>query len=191
SPDVLAVGGTALTLGSGNTWSSEVGWSGSGGGPSAYVSQPAYQAGVVTSMTRRANPDGAHNASPSTGYAAYDPDHYKGTSYGWVTVGGTSAGAPQWAALLAIADQGRAAAGQAALDSTSPQEVMTILYTNPGDFHDITSGTSTGSPNYTAGTGYDYVTGLGSPMADLVIGSLDGTTSTSPPDTPVVSPPPP
>ena len=54
---------------------------------------------------------------------------------------------------------------------------MTTLYKNPGDFHDITSGTSTGSPHYSAGPGYDYVTGLGSPMANLVVGSLDGTST--------------
>jgi subtilase family serine protease len=48
SPNVLSVGGTALTLGAGNVWSSEVGWSGSGGGPSAYEAQPSYQTGVVT-----------------------------------------------------------------------------------------------------------------------------------------------
>jgi hypothetical protein len=189
SPNVLAVGGTALTLGSGGTYSSETGWSGSGGGPSAYVTQPSYQSGVVTSTTMRANPDVAYDAAPSTGYAVYDSYQYSGTSYGWMTIGGTSAGAPQWAAILAIADQGRAAYGQPAVDSSSAQEVMTTLYKNPGDFHDVTSGTSTGSPNYTAATGYDYVTGLGSPMVNLIIGSLDGTGSTSTPDTLVVSAP--
>ncbi len=188
SPNVLAVGGTALTLGANNAWSSETGWSGSGGGPSAYESQPSYQSGVVTATTMRANPDVAYDASPNTGFAVYDSDPYSGTSYGWLTVGGTSAGAPQWAAILAIADQGRAAASQPALDSSSAQEVMTILYKNPGDFHDITTGTSTGSPNYTAGPGYDYVTGLGSPMVNLVVGSLDGTTTTAP-DSLVVSVP--
>ena len=177
SPNVLAVGGTQLTLAANGTWSSEVGWSGSGGGPSAYEAQPSYQSGVVTGTTMRANPDVAYDASPNTGYAVYDSDPYEGTSYGWMTVGGTSAGAPQWSAILAIADQGRAASGQAALDSANAQQVMDILYKNPGDFHDITGGTSTGTPNYTAGPGYDYVTGLGSPMANLVIGSLDGTST--------------
>ena len=56
---------------------------------------------------------------------------------------------------------------------------MNILYENPADFHDITSGTSTGTPNYSAGPGYDYVTGLGSPIANLVVGSLDGTSTAS------------
>ena len=108
---------------------------------------------------------------------------------GWVAVYGTSAGAPQWSAILAIADQGRAAAGLSALNSSGAQQVMDILYQNPGDFHDITSGTSTGNPEYTAGPGYDYVTGLGTPMVNLIVGSLDGSTSTTPPDTMVVSAP--
>ncbi len=187
SPNVLAVGGTQLTLTSSGAWSAETGWSGSGGGPSAYENQPTYQKGTVTSTTMRANPDVAYNASPSTGYAVYDSVPYSGTTYGWLQVGGTSAGAPQWSALLAIADEGRVAARQAPLNSTNPQQVMDILYQNPGDFHDITSGTSTGSPNYTAGPGYDYVTGLGSPMANLVIGSLEGSTTTSTP-TPTPTP---
>ncbi len=50
---------------------------------------------------------------------------------------------------------------------------MSILYANPGDFHDISSGTSTGTPNYSAGPGYDYLTGKGSPIANLIVGSLD------------------
>ena len=112
--------------------------------------------------------------------SVYDSVQYDGTSSGWWQVGGTSAGAPQWSALLAIADQGRALSGQSALNSTpSPQQVMSILYANPADFHDITSGTSTGSPNYSAGIGYDYVTGMGSPIANLVVGSLVGTSTAS------------
>jgi len=180
SPNVLSVGGTALTVGAGNVWSSEVGWNGSGGGPSAYESQPSYQTGVVTQTSAsRATPDVAYDASPSTGVSVYDSVPYQGQTLGWVEVGGTSAGAPQWSALLAIADQGRALSGQPALNSTVPQEVMNILYKNPAAFHDITSGTSAGSPPYSAGPGYDYVTGLGSPMANLVVGSLVGTSTAS------------
>jgi hypothetical protein len=60
---------------------------------------------------------------------------------------------------------------------------MNILYKNPGDFHDITTGTSQGSPSYSAGLGYDFVTGLGTPIANLVVGSLRGTSSTTSNDT--------
>jgi hypothetical protein len=185
SPDVLGVGGTALSLGAGNAWLSETGWSGSGGGPSLYESQPSYQSGVVTqTSTARATPDVAYDASPSTGVAVYDSYPYERQILDWIEVGGTSAGAPQWSAILAIADQGRAASGQPALDSTNPQQVMGILYQNPSALHDITSGTSTGSPEYSAGSGYDYVTGMGSPMANLVVEALDGTSSPAPPPSP-------
>ena len=176
SPNVLAVGGTALTLTSGGAYGSESGWSGSGGGPSAYEAQPAYQAGVVTLTTRRANPDVAYDASPSTGFAVYDSFSAGGSTPGWIQVGGTSAGAPQWAALLALADQGRALSSLPALDSSSPQEVMTTLYKGAGtaEFHDVTTGSSSGSPTYSAAPGYDYVTGLGSPQANLVVQALVG-----------------
>ncbi|MGC8640522.1 MAG: DUF4082 domain-containing protein [Isosphaeraceae bacterium] len=188
SPNVLSVGGTTLNLTSTNGWSSEIGWSGSGGGPSAYESQPSYQNGVVTqTSTARATPDVAYDASPYTGVAVYDSLPYEGSTLGWIEVGGTSAGAPQWSALLAIADQGRALTGQAPLNNTSPQQVMNILYANPADFHDITSGTSTGTPNYSAGPGYDYVTGMGSPITNLVVGSLVGTSTTGSYDKLVVS----
>lgn len=182
SPNVLSVGGTALSLASGSTWAGETGWSGSGGGPSAYEAQPSYQAGVVTQATTRANPDVAYDASPSTGFAVYDSFATSNGVPGWMQVGGTSAGAPQWAALVAIADQGRALSGLPALNSTNPQEVLTTLYQGAGsaEFHDVTSGGSTGSPAYSAGPGYDYVTGLGSPVANLVVQSLVGV-PTSPP----------
>jgi hypothetical protein len=192
SPNVLSVGGTSLYLAGGNTWSSEAGWSGSGGGPSAYESQPVYQNGVVTqTQSARATPDVAYDGSPNTGVAVSDSFPYQGTNYGWFQVGGTSAGAPQWSALLAIADQGRSLSGQPALDSINPQEVQGLLYANPASFHDITSGTSSGSPNYSAGPGYDYVTGVGSPIANLVVNSLDGSSTVPPtaPDTLVLSAP--
>jgi hypothetical protein len=191
SPNVVAVGGTTLTLNANNNWLTESGWSGSGGGPSGYESQPAYQSGVVSqTSTARANPDVAYGASPSNGFAVYDSVPYSGTVYDWLAVGGTSAGAPQWAALFAIADQGRVLSGQQPLDSTSPTQAQTILYSgsNRADYHDITSGTSTGSPNYSAGVGYDYVTGLGSPIANLVAQSLVGV-AVAPSDHLVVSGP--
>ncbi len=185
SPNVLAVGGTALTLNANGSYGSETGWSGSGGGISAYESMPSYQASANTGASNRSNPDVAYNASPNTGFAVYD-SYQNG---GWTQVGGTSAGAPQWAAILAIADQGRALAGLPALNSTNAQEVMTELYqAQATDFHDITSGTSTGSPNYTATAGYDFVTGLGTPIVANVVNTLDGGV-TALPDTITVSAP--
>ena len=100
---------------------------------------------------------------------------------GWEQVGGTSAGTPQWAALIAIANQGRSLAGKASLDGVSA--TLPALYTlatsttYTSDFHDITSGAS----RITRATkGYDLVTGLGTPRANVVVAALvGGTTSAS------------
>jgi subtilase family serine protease len=178
SPNVLAVGGTQLTTDSLGNYLSETGWSGSGGGISAYYSQPAYQKGVVTqSSTMRTVPDVAYNGSGSSPFAVYD------TGYGgWVQVYGTSAGAPQWAALVAIADQGRALAGQGALDGAS-QTLPTLYQLPAADFHDITSG-SNGA--YSAGPGYDLVTGRGSPVANAIVSGLVNAGSSGPGTGPTV-----
>jgi subtilase family serine protease len=165
SPNVLAVGGTSLNTASNGTYVGETAWNGSGGGNSAFESRPAYQTGFQTS-TRRSTPDVAYNADPSTGVYTYDS--FNGA---WFQVGGTSAGAPQWAALVAIANQGRALAGKSALDG--PSQTMYALYkmTQPSyaaDYHDIVAG----SNGYSAHTGYDLVTGLGSPKASAVVNQL-------------------
>ena len=180
SPNVVAVGGTTLSgLDSAGdyTSASETGWSGSGGGLSGgttaqgFESQPSYQQGVVTqSSTVRANPDVAYNADSSTGYPVYD-SYTNGSSAPWEQLGGTSAAAPQWAAMVAIADQGRALAGVGSLDGPS-QTLPKIYSLSANDFHDITSGLSFGSPIYSAGPGYDLVTGRGTPIANLVVADL-------------------
>ena len=113
--------------------------------------------------TRRTNPDVAYDANPSTGVPVYDSYD---TSTPWGQWGGTSIAAPQWAAVFAIADQARAAAGEGPLSSTQALSLLYGTYNSPSyssDFHDITSGTSTGHPKYSAGPGYDLVTGLGTP----------------------------
>lgn len=190
SPNVVSVGGTSLYVSSGN-YSSESGWSGSGGGISSYESQPSYQNGVVTqSTTRRANPDVAYDSDPSTGFAVYDSFN-NGSLRPWSQFGGTSAAAPQWAALAAIVDQGRALAGLGSLDGRT--QLLPALYKlAASDFHDVTSGSSSGSPNYSAAAGYDLVTGRGTPIANRVIADLVvwGTSSTSPTPTPTPTPSP-
>jgi sugar lactone lactonase YvrE len=184
SPNVVSVGGTTLAnLNSAGNYSSasESGWSGSGGGISAYETQPAYQKGVVTqSTTMRTDPDISYDADPATGFPVYDSFN-NGTVLPWGQWGGTSDAAPQWAALVAIADQGRALAGLGSLDG--PTQTLPALYAAPaGDFHDITSGSSFGTPSYSAGPGYDLVTGRGTPCANLLINYLvspNGFTSTT------------
>lgn len=170
SPNVLAVGGTTLDAGSNGSYVSETAWSNSGGGASQYEAEPAYQQSVQ-SYGARTSPDVAYDANPATGFSVYDS--YSGND--WFTVGGTSAGAPQWSALMAIADQARGSAGTLA-------NAQANLYNLPStDFHDITSG----SNGYSAGPGYDLVTGRGSPIANLIVDGLAGATSTpSPSPTP-------
>jgi subtilase family serine protease len=178
APGVLAVGGTQLSTDSTGNYLSETAWSGSSGGISAYESVPNYQSGLVpygmtSSITGRAVPDVAYNGSSSSAYAVYDTTGYGG----WIGVYGTSAGAPQWAALVAIADQGRALQGQGTLDGQT-QTIPTLYSLPSSDFHDITSG-SNGA--YAAGPGYDLVTGLGTPIANLVVqGLVTSSTSSGP-----------
>jgi hypothetical protein len=163
SPNVLAIGGTSLTLGPGNNYGSEKAWSGSGGGVSLYESKPSFQMTLAGSM--RSTPDVALNGDPNTGYYIYDTVTYAGIT-GWFQYGGTSAGAPQWAALIALADQGRALLGRGSLGNA-----QAFIYRLPAsDFHDITKG----SNGYIAGLGYDLVTGRGSPNAKLVVQHLVG-----------------
>jgi hypothetical protein len=182
SPNVLAVGGTNLIL-NGNNYVSETGWGdafgSSGGGPSAYEPQPAYQAGVVpASMSTvggkayRTNPDVSYDADPATGFPVCD-SNYNGAATPWFSsaIGGTSDAAPQWSALIAIADQGRVADGYKSLDG--PSQTLPILYAaSSSSFHDVTSGSSTGSPAYSAKAGYDLVTGRGTPIANDVVSEL-------------------
>ena len=178
SPNVLSVGGTTLKLNAAGNILSESGWSGSGGGISADEAQPSYQKGIVTqSTTKRTSPDVSYDSDPNTGFPVYD-SYNNGSTAPWSQFGGTSDAAPQWAALIAIADQGRIQAGLPTLSST---QTLTNLYALPtSDFHDITSGTSSGSPRESAGVGYDLVTGRGTPIVNLVVAGLVGTTSTTP-----------
>jgi subtilase family serine protease len=165
SPNVLSVGGTTLSLDSSSVRASETAWSGSSGGVSSYESAPAFQSGAQKTG-RRTTPDVAYDANPSTGVAVYDSVTYAGQS-GWFAVGGTSAGAPQWAALVAIANQGRVLNGAASL-----QNLPGGLYSLPSSaFFDVTSGSN--ARHYAAG-GYDLVTGLGAPMANAIIQDLVG-----------------
>jgi subtilase family serine protease len=162
SSHVLSVGGTSLTLDDQGNYLGETGWSGSGGGYSAYVAEPSYQYSAQTTGSR-SNPDVAYDADPYTGFSVYTT---VGGS-GWETFGGTSAGAPQWAALVAVSNQKRALAGLGSLDG--PNQTLPRLYTLPSShFHDIVSGYN----GYYAGPGYDLVTGQGTPYADRIANSL-------------------
>ena len=191
SPNVVAVGGTTLSINTSSpyNWAGETGWSyqyyassgvwaGGGGGQSLYESEPSYQDAVQTS-TMRQIPDVAFDADPNSGVYVYDSYGYSGLVAG---VGGTSLAAPCFAGLIAVANQLRTDAGLATLDPYgNPTQTQTLLYQlagsssdyNPsGDYHDITSGNN----GYSAAAGYDMVTGLGSPVANLLVPALVGNT---------------
>lgn len=164
-PYVLAVGGTTLSLGAGGAVSAESAWSGSGGGVSLYEGKPSYQ-NLVNSYAKRGIPDVSYDADPATGFAVYDTVAYSGQT-GWFRVGGTSAGAPQWAAIIAVANQLRAAAGQPPFGSSSFQ-IHQQIYALTAGLADITSGTNGSCGTVCAArSGYDFVTGLGSPRAGV------------------------
>ena len=177
SPNVLAVGGTSLSLNADNSYNSETGWGyfsnssgtfiGSGGGISQYESEPAYQQ-RVQSTGSRTTPDVSFVADPATGAWIADPYNLD-PSNPWEVVGGTSLSAPCWAGLIALVNQGRAAAGQPTLNSSSPTETQQSLYSlSQNDYHVITSG----SNGYSAAAGYNLVTGLGTPVANLLVPDL-------------------
>jgi subtilase family serine protease len=169
SPNVVAVGGTSLSLNPNDSYLSESGWIYGGGGISTVEAQPSYQKGVVTqTSTHRAVPDVAFDADPNTGVAVFD-SYNNGPSSPWEQFGGTELAAAAWAGLIAIADQGRALQGESSLDGAT-QTLPKLSSLPPSDFHDVT----TGNNGYPAGPGYDLVTGLGSPMANLLVPALAG-----------------
>ena len=168
SPHVLACGGTKLQ-GSGSSISSEVVWNelaanegATGGGVSNVFPLPSWQSGSnVPKPTNPAGgrgvPDVSGDADPSTGYAI----RVDGKN---MVIGGTSAVAPLWAGLIAVAN---------AQNGKSAGFIQPAIYSTKGKaaFNDITSGTNyTGTPvGFKAGTGWDACTGLGSPIGTKLI----------------------
>ncbi|HLI85811.1 MAG TPA: S53 family peptidase [Bryobacteraceae bacterium] len=171
SPHVIGVGGTSLYLWNG-TYLGELAWSGSGGGLSAYEAKPVYQQNLMPLALllgkTRGVPDVAYDSDPATGVPVYDTYGYSG----WIEVGGTSAAAPQWAALIAIVDAVRALAGKSPLSAAS---VLPAIYSSAygANLHDITLGSNGGcGPVCFAKKQYDFITGEGSPRADSLIPAL-------------------
>ena len=172
SPHVLGCGGTALSV-SGTSITSEVVWDdlaggggASGGGVSTVFALPTWQANsnvpaASTSAGGRGVPDVAGDASPETGYnVSFDGQNQ--------VVGGTSAVAPLWAALIALINQQRGSS----VGFINP----TIYASAENGFNDITSGNNGA---FSAGPGWDACTGLGSPNAAQLATILAATTTTA------------
>jgi kumamolisin len=168
SPHVLACGGTKLE-GSGSSINSEVVWNeltnnegATGGGVSNVFPLPSWQAGSkVPKPTNPAGgrgvPDVSGDADPSSGYVV----RVDGKT---MVIGGTSAVAPLWAGLIAVAN---------AQNGKSAGFIQPAIYSAKGKaaFNDITSGTNySGTPvGFKAGPGWDACTGLGSPIGTKLI----------------------
>jgi kumamolisin len=165
----VAVGGTDLTTnGPGGPWQSETAWLDSGGGPADDgFAIPSWQVGVANSAnqastTIRNVPDLAAEANT---------DNYlcdQGSCTG--DYGGTSFAAPRWAGFLALVNQQAVAGGNSTLGFINPA----IYSLGKGAsyhaaFHDINSGSNN---KYSAGPGYDLVTGWGSPNGTGLINAL-------------------
>jgi kumamolisin len=163
SPNVLACGGTHLegaggTIQKENVWNDPNGGA-TGGGYSDVFGLPSWQAAIPKrpGKSARGLPDVAGDADPATGYRI-EVDGQE------TVVGGTSAVAPLWAGLVALMNQ---------------QHTTTFGFLNPRlyalansqSFHDITQGSN---GNFTAGSGWDACTGLGSPDGAKLLAALAG-----------------
>ncbi len=157
SPHVVCTGGTSIHRNSttGN-FAGETGWSGSGGGPSTFEARPPYQNVIVGIVgTKRGAPDFSFDADPNSGVSVFDSTACQGVS-GWLVFGGTSVASPSLAGIVNLAGS--------KYSSTSNE--LTTIYScystascYASDFRDITSGTA---GSFTATTGWDFVTGVGS-----------------------------
>jgi len=151
----------------------EIGWIDAGGGFSHVFAAPGYQGSLPTGSTpigaMRGVPDVAFQASSRTGPLVYDTGAGAG---GWFIVGGTSCSSPQFAGLVAIADQ---IAGHG-LGQINP--TLYSLANGPdygSDFFDVTTGNNQANPDvpgYPASSGWDPVTGLGTPNAANLVPAL-------------------
>ncbi len=173
--NVVSVGGTDLTTASaGGAWKSETAWVDSGGGISPdKIAIPSWQqlAGVINSSnkgstTLRNGPDVSANAN-FTFYVCADQTTCTANDYG-----GTSFAAPMWAGYIALVNQQLKANGFSTIGFINPYLYSFGVSSSYGtDFHDVTSGKS---GSYSAVTGYDLVTGWGSPNGQGLINALVG-----------------
>jgi kumamolisin len=176
-PYVTGVGGTNLSVTVSDTRSSEIVWSGGGGGLSVVWPKPNYQLSqVITnsySNAMRQVPDVTADASPSTPYLIYVRGSFS-------SVGGTSAAAPLWAAAEIVANQKLVALGYTHLGFANPA-LYSVFNSNSAAFYDITVGNNCSGPacgstlaagTYPATVGYDQASGLGSLQLGILVNAL-------------------
>jgi subtilase family serine protease len=181
-PRVFTTGAPPECAG-GDAANPEIGWIASGGGFSHVFSRPSFQNTLPAGSTPIPASQRGVPASSHTGqliYLSLPPDGLSGTSCGtapcstgWYDIGGTSESSPEWAGLVAIADQIHGSN----LGWINPK--LYSLASNPGnyaaDFFDVTLGNNQADPTVTgfpATKGWDPVTGLGTPNALTLLPAL-------------------
>lgn len=153
SVNVVGVGGTTLKLTSADKLTSEVAWSDTGGGLSAYEAIPTYQKSIASIVGKfRGGPDVAFDADPNTGVAVYDSTK-SGGYVGWMVFGGTSVASPCVAGVTNLS----------AHNYTSTAAELAHVYAGLGgsNFRDITSGSAGANK---AKAGWDFCAGVGVPL---------------------------
>ncbi|MGO9305894.1 MAG: FG-GAP-like repeat-containing protein [Candidatus Korobacteraceae bacterium] len=169
-PYVTAVGGTVLTTtGPDGAWQSETAWNLSGGGiNSDGFTIPNYQTPVINSLNQ-----GSTTLRNVPDVAAIAENAYDCFDGGCDTFSGTSLSTPVWAAFLAMANEQANGASIGFLNPTIYAIAQGANYGN--DFHDVTTGNNFNSSSptlFSAVTGYDLVTGLGTPNGQGLLTAL-------------------
>jgi hypothetical protein len=203
-PYVTGVGGTSLTAVGppptetvwNSTWNTGSGTASGagGGGVSSFWGLPTYQSGFaiaqssVTCIVPRGTscrevPDVSADSDINTGYSIFYNRH-------WSIFAGTSAAAPTWAALAALADASVACSGKT-VGFANPALYQAARTSYATYFNDVTSGNNSfgGLSGFSAAGGYDMASGLGSPKGGAVAAAMCGSTWTPPPPPPAAPAP--
>jgi hypothetical protein len=194
SPNITDAGGTDLTTGAGQVWSSESGWIGSGGGwntQSPIPTTPTYAWNQGPAINTSNGGDPNYRNIPDVSAEANTDNYFCANGSCQGGIGGTSLAAPRWAAFVALINQQAAAnataTGNASLGFLNPT-IYTLSSGNyASDFHDITTGNNattttcsvgslgclpSGVEGFDAVTGFDLVTGWGSPNGPTIFDAL-------------------
>jgi len=149
---------------------SSLGIGAGGGGFSVVYDEAPYQQGTIHGGKQRPVPDVSYNAAVLHGVLTYLD--IPGGPVGFFLFGGTSAGSPQWAAMLALVDQ--KAGYDLGFINKALYHIGQAQNFYSASFFDITSGNNSafGVPGFTAGTGWDAASGLGSPAAGQLSADL-------------------
>jgi subtilase family serine protease len=180
SPLVTAVGGTSLIADTNGKYQSETVWNNGfgagGGGVSQQFSEPLYQKLLLNSAQKslrnhRGIPDVAYNADPYTPILIYVGFFPNPIDNGYYFIGGTSEGSPQWAGIIADANQ---LAGHPLGFLNLKLYSLAALVGQSQFFHDITTGNNSfnGVPGYGATNGWDLASGWGTPNLGKLVGEL-------------------